>query len=159
MLFDKYAKKAVKIVKFGNFFIKNQLAFIISGASIVTVSTTLCATKGTIVESKDNPTNYVYGEEISYNAKAFLDDVRYEFSTVGSDEWVDEVPKLVGSYKVRAVSQNILSNDKYGDEHVFTISPKKIDVSVLDTSYIYGEKPNIKADFSYGDNVVDFDFK
>ena len=66
--------------------------------------------------------DHTYGETLQYQAEAILSDVSYEFSTTEEGAaWTKEIPTLVGTYRIRAVSQNGYGKLRYSEEMLFTI--------------------------------------
>ena len=70
----------------------------------------------------------VYGSEPECSAKAFLSKVRYEYAYAGSNDWVEGLPKMPGTYSVRAVGRTIFGTDRYSDADTVTILPRSMTV-------------------------------
>lgn len=88
-----------------------------------------------------------YGEPLSYGATSLFSTVSYSFAPKGSEEFTSEEPAKVGSYVIRAQS-NIRFLNIGISEAEFTISPKTLEVTFLDTSAEYKSTDRLATDCS-----------
>ena len=153
MLYDNYQNRILEIAKKLKTVVK-FLPLIIAVFSCLVVATgTLLVTKGTVGETTCK-TEMVYGESPICQAKAFLGEVSFEYRASGGSTWSAEMPSLPGKYLVRGVSQGAFGKPKYGDEIPFTILPKEVDVTVVQSSIVYGDSVSASANLVHGDSLV-----
>ena len=106
---------------------------LVIGATVATV-----ALKGTVISSSA-PERYAYGESATFEGKAFLSKVSFEFSADGI-EWSSEQPTMPGSYKVRTCTKGSFGM-KYGEPKSLVIDKAKLEISAADSVPYYGEQP------------------
>ncbi len=84
--------------------------------------------------------DYTYGEESPYFAKAFLAKVDYQFAE-DSDEprWSNRPPTVPGEYLMRAVTRNPFGMERYSEVAVFTVSPRKLEITLSSGTCTYGD--------------------
>ena len=153
MLYNDYYRRMSKLMTFARAVKKHMLVILLSIFAVLAVTATLLATRGLVYDRDDCPAQVEYGQSISYTAGAFLaGDVAYEYRADGSTEWGKTPPTRAGKYYVRAVSSRTGGAPSYGKVHAVTILPKKIDVSVGNTT-VFGENPSVTAELSYGDTI------
>ena len=111
---------------------------LVIGATVATV-----ALKGTVISSAA-PERYAYGESATFEGKAFLSKVSFEFSADGI-EWSSEQPTMPGSYKVRPCTKGSFGM-KYGEPKSLVIDKVKLEISAADSVPFYGEQPIPFAD-------------
>ncbi len=158
MQYDNYDLKMQKVAKVFKLILKLIPVVVIIGALITAMVATLLATKGIIkVDEEPFPTEIVYGDELGYNASAFLSKVDYEYSKAGTGDWSRDFPTAPGSYRVRAVAKATFGY-RYGAEASFTISERPITVEVAEGNVIYGEAPKLSADLAFGDKITEAEF-
>ena len=100
------------------------------------------------------PTQTVYGDSLNCRSRVFLSDVHYEHCAIGSEEWTDGIPVAAGQYRIRAVTENVFGNPRYGKPTEITILPKEITVGVSDQEVIYGGDLTIVGQTVSGDRLV-----
>ena len=150
MLYENYQEKIRKIANFLSKVVR-LLPVIIPVVSVVIVtSVTLLATKG-LASKVTCAAEVTYGESYSCEAKAFLSEVRIEYSPVDSEEWSEIQPRYPGQYQTRAVGISSFDKDRYGKVGYFTILPRPVDVSVQNERIVYGNFPTVTAETVYGD--------
>jgi|GEM_PF-6009472 len=144
--YEKYAKFARRLASVRNFVLRNKAWFILGGALAVGTTAALMGTSGTITDNVPNEEfTFVYGQEYSYTASAFLGEARYQYAPEGSEEWTFEVPKNIGGYKARAVSSGTFG-ERYGAVHHFRIDAKEASVKLTTSTLTYGEKLTFSAE-------------
>jgi hypothetical protein len=128
-------------------------------AVIVVLTSSYLVTKGLVYDGTECPQTVRYGDEFSYRAEAIFESVRYEYSSDKDFlEMLESVPKLPGSYYVRAVSTSVFGNVRYGEVHKFTIVPREIDVLIVEDKILYGKNPTVEGDVAAGDTIKCRDF-
>ena len=84
--------------------------------------------------------DFVYGEEPPCSVKAFLSDLKYQYTAAeGTADWSDRMPSLPGKYRIRAVSRNGFGKPVYSDEMVFTLLKRDLTVRINNGTFVYGE--------------------
>ena len=153
MNYDKYSAKIKKIAK-TLAVIKRYRILILSVLLALTAGVTvLLSVNGKVSDKNFCPPTVVYGEELRYEADAFMSGVTYEYYYAATGEWSTEMPKAPGSYKVRAVSENVFGVKKYGKAYAFVISPRELLVSAAEKKLPYGQTPTLLANALKGDTV------
>ena len=150
MLYDNYVVKMKKLVKLRNAIIKYRfliLAFMF--LCIAGVSTFLFSI-GKINILTDCQSQIVYGENIDFQAKAFLKDVTYEYSS-GNGKWTTSLPTTPGTHKVRAVSRGFLGSAKYSEAQVFKILPRETTLYINGYNFYYGDEILLSGGLVSGD--------
>ncbi len=159
MRYNSYEQRVDKMVKAKKFVLRHLVLIVCLSILAVATVVCLCSIKGTVIEG-DAPLSFEYGQDFEYEASAVFNSVTYQFKAEGSDEWTSVVPKEVGTYSVRAVSNGLFGDVRYGEVKTFTISPKSLDVTIKEDSVTYGENPTLQADLAKGDVIEcsEFDF-
>ena len=159
MRYNNYEQRVDKMVKAKKFILRHLVLIVCLSILAVATVVCLCSIKGTVIEG-DAPLSFEYGQDFEYDASAVFNSVTYQFKAEGSDEWTSEVPKEAGEYSVRAVSNGLFGDVRYGEVKTFTISPKSLDVTIKEDSVTYGENPTLQADLAKGDVIEcsEFDF-
>lgn len=84
--------------------------------------------------------DFIYGDEPSYAAKAFLSDVQYQFSPMeGEAVWSETTPTIPGEYRIRAVSENGFGRPNYSEEMSITMHPMALHINIRSASFAYGD--------------------
>ena len=94
-MYDRYYNLINKIARTRDFIKRHIIAF---SAAVVVLTIAILAfiyNCGRFTQSI-TCTDSIYGEEISYSAKAFFSKVSYEFSEKGSNSWSDSCPIMPG---------------------------------------------------------------
>jgi len=152
MLYDAYQKKINKIAKLLAAVIR-MLPLIIAIVSVLLATgTALLITTGMISEFQCTA-ELTYGGLPECSAKAFLSDVRYEYREGSDGEWQEGLPKLPGTYSVRAVTKNAFGKDRYSKEQTVLIFPKALGLRT-ETEMEYGETPKLVADGLVGNDRI-----
>ena len=159
MRYNNYEQRVDKMVKAKKFILRHLVLIVCLSILAVATVVCLCSIKGTVIEG-DAPLSFEYGQDFEYDASAVFNSVTYQFKAEGSDEWTSEVPKEAGEYSVRAVSNGLFGDVRYGEVKTFTISPKSLDVTIKEDSVTYGENPTLQAALAKGDVIEcsEFDF-
>jgi len=157
MQYDNYQKKIDKVASVLRYIFKHIVKISIATAIVMAATITVLATKGIIISEGACPETIVYGEKISYKAKAFLSSVQYEFCAYGTEDWSEEEPIMPGKYNVRTVSNASFGGKRYGEAETFTILPKDITVYPSATR-VYGDKAIPVSELVYGDSFSACDF-
>ena len=153
MLYDSYVAKIKKLIHLRDWIIRYR--FIIASIILIITAgtTTFLSSVGTISVVENVEENIEYGNDIVFEAKAFLKDIEYEYRLKGTQEWSSERPKSIGTYEVRAKSTGIFGGTKTTEEFVFNINKKPITLSSKYGYVIYGEDLELKGDFAYNDKA------
>ena len=158
MLYRKYKNKIDKRMKVLSLLIKMRWLIIGVAAFCIALTSVFLGVKGVVVERNYTASaKFAYGETIGYSAKALFSKVRYEYRQ-SDGSWSDEKPTRVGDYEFRTVTTRSFGKIEYGNAIKFAIQPQKVKIELKADSAIYGEKPDIKANLSYSDKIVDFTF-
>lgn len=143
MLTTQYNKKISKFLKVYKFFYKYRALIITFLIILVGSASTLLALQGFIVNDV-NITDVTYGDEYNFTVRTLYDNKSsLEYKSVNSQIWTKNKPVLAGNYEVRAVTKNIFGGNNYGKAHAFTISPKEIKPSVVNSTVTYGDTPDV----------------
>ena len=153
MLYENYRKKIIKVADILKTVRKFRVLIITFLIALLCVMAVLLGIQGVVFDMSTPPAVIVYGQPFEYEAGAVMGSVRYEYAEEGSDEWTAAQPVRAGSYKVRAVAKGAFGGDRYGAEHSFTIEPKPIDVTLAESSAVYGEQPLLTADLAFSDVI------
>lgn len=154
MLTEKYQKRIKPFITFYKFLYRARFYLITAGVLLASTGASLMGIKGMIVNDvilKD----VSYGDKLEYQAKSIFNtnDLKYEFKSINSDEWVETEPYKVGTYEIRAVSSNIFGQKIYGTPCSFDIKPKKIKPVLKSKSSIYGEKVFFDLELEHDDVI------
>ena len=153
MLYENYRKKIIKVADILKTVRKFRVLIITFLIALLCVMAVLLGIQGVVFDMSTPPAVIVYGQPFEYEAGAVMGSVRYEYAEEGSDEWTAAQPVRAGSYKVRAVAKGAFGGDRYGAVHSFTIEPKPIDVTLAESSAVYGEQPLLTADLAFSDVI------
>ncbi len=152
MLYDNYRRKVVRIADIWKVIKRFRVLIILVLAAALAVTAALLCVRGIVYDVAECPAEISYGEQLGYSADAVFGNVRYEYSKDGQT-WSETQPVRAGSYRVRAVSKDIVGNDRYGKVYSFTILPKAVAVTIDQDSIRFGETPSVSADLAYGDVI------
>ena len=141
MKYNKYKKLISKFAKFLAFIKRNRIVILSAFLGVTAVASALLASNGSVVSDTGVPLEIVYGQEISFEANAFMSDVNYQYFDYNLNCWVEGLPKDPGQYKIRAYSQTVFKKTRYGKEHTVTILPKQIIFIVYEDEIRYGDTP------------------
>ncbi|MBQ9714121.1 MAG: hypothetical protein IJV83_02235 [Clostridia bacterium] len=144
--YDKYKAKIQHRAKFFKFVKKFRVLIITVSAAIVATTTGLLVARGTVYGDVLKTDNIMYGEELEFEADAFMGDVSYEYFDYATGVWTTETPTHPGNYKVRAVSKTTFGGKRYSDEHAFTIHKRAVDVTIVEDTIEYGKLPQVQAE-------------
>lgn len=143
MLTTLYNKKLNKFLKVYKFFYRYRVLIIVFSVILTLSTATLLALQGMIVNDV-NFTNVTYGDEYNFTVKTLYDNkASLEYKSIESNNWTKNKPVLAGNYEVRAVTKNIFGGNRYGKSHAFSIAPKQIKPSLVNSTITYGESPEI----------------
>ncbi len=151
MQYDQYQGKVKRVAAVLAKVYAVRLFIIIPLAILAVVAAALVAGRGLVLSESACPAEVVYGEVPVYEAKALLRDVSFEYRKQGDSAWSTEAPDFVGAYQVRTVSTSSFGNPRYGDVQDFTVVPRPITPTVLDTHMLYGDTPRVGAATVNGD--------
>ncbi len=158
MLTEVYKNKIKRYLAFYKFIYRFRILLIILACVIVGVTSTLLSLKGLVIDTL-KISDVQYGEKLTYSSTGLFDNyIHYEFKKDGSNEWSQNVPKLVGKYQIRGVSKNIFGGFYYGKPQNFEINPKICDVTVSEKVSTYGDIPTMNFNLLSGDEIVDLNF-
>ncbi len=154
MRYEEYRKKTKKKAAVRAVIKRFRVLISICAAVLVLSIGTMLALIGVSYNQDNCPTSIVYGSKLDYSADAiFRSDVSYEYSSVGSDKWTATQPINVGKYRVRSVSKDLFGKPRYGKVHEYSITPKKVNVSAVETTIRYGDMLTAKAKLEYSDVI------
>ncbi len=166
MLYNKYERKIKRLRRVRNTIIRYKALIICLVSFLLALTATLLSIKGVIVKDLTlSKTTFEYGEKIVYENPDSIFDTDYsiEFAIKDSDDWSTIEPTVPNDYKMRVVSSRAFGAKSYGAEHSFNITKKKVEISLLSSSLIYGDKPSLQNSslvkgHSLSVNNVEFDF-
>ena len=153
MLYQEYKSKIEKRMAFWKRLRRWRVPIITVLAIVLLLAISFVATKGMVTGDTLLDEKIEYGKEPVFSAKALFADVWYEYKTAEGGEWTREAPTEMGEYRVRAVSKGIFGQ-RYGEEAVFYIVPRVIEVSVDGERVVYGENPLPTASLAFEDRVI-----
>ena len=130
MLYENYQKKINRVADILAKMLRLLPVIITAISVMIATAIGLLAAKGTISQFSCQ-SQITYGNSLVCSAKAFLSDVRYEYRMDSEEAWLDGLPKLPGTYEVRAVGENAFGNPRYGKEEKVVILPKNITVGCM----------------------------
>lgn len=146
MRYEEYEKKIIKRAKVRKAIYRFRWPIIIVSTVGILTAGALIGTKGIVSEKQRLAKTYTYGDTLSYLSTAFMSTASYEFAELDSEEWSDEVPYLVGDYKMRSRGLNSFKSYYYGDVQEFNIEPKEVVATVLQDNMTYGDQPILKLE-------------
>lgn len=158
MLYENYERKIKKLSAVRDWIVRRRLAITIMAAIVMALAVTLVSVKGVIYKDMAVPDSITYGEVLTYKASAIFAKVEYEYAVDGTEDWSGSVPVQAGTYKVRAVARRSFGAAVYGEENIYTIKPKTIELSFAHDKLEYGEIPELTGDTEYGDIVIAKDY-
>ncbi len=150
MLYREYQNKMQRVEDFLLKLWHFRFLILAVVVAALTFVITMTSVAGIVSDATECPPEIVYGEENPYRAKAVFQNVRYEYRSENSGAWTEDVPRRIGSYWVRAVSEGA---GKKGEAHFFRIIPRAIKVGVK-KDWVYGETPAPAAVPVEGETVV-----
>ena len=159
MLYKSYEQKIKRISKIIEKIYKFRLLILSIIGVILALVTTYLSIKGVFIEQITFAKQTItYGEQIDYGARSIFSDVSYEFRAEGSETWVKNAPITVGEHSIRAVSISAFGNERYSKEAKFIIEPKQTEITVKESSVVYGAEPNASVDLLYQDKLIEKGF-
>lgn len=142
----RIAEIKAKIMRF-KYLILAGLLLILAGIS------TLIYFKGTILSDLEMRNQYTYGEELEYEANAFLSKTTLVFYQDGR---AIETPTRPGEYMAQVRARGAFGSKKYGEKQAFSIVRKPARLRLASASYMYGETPTVRVDgLVKGDRVLE----
>ena len=161
MLYDSYYKKISKIADFWKKVFKHIVLIGIALGVILAAVIAFMVTKGIVFDdsSKPDTIEITYGSTLSMDASALFSDVSYEYSVDGGTTWSAVAPTMPGEYKLRAVSEGVFGQNRYGKVYSFVIAPKQVEVKIVENEILYGELLSVTAKLQYEDTISCKKFK
>ena len=154
MLYKSYEQKIKKLTKIIEKIYKFRFLILSIVGVILALVTTYLSIKGVFIGGITfERSTITYGEEIDFGARAIFSDVTYEFRAEGSESWVENAPITVGEHTVRAVSKRSFGSTGYSDEAKFIIEPKQTEITVNESTLVYGTEPTASATLIYEDKL------
>ena len=141
MKYIKYKRLISFFAKLMAFIKRNRIVILSALLGVTAVTSALLVSNGSIVSDSGLPLEIVYGQEISFEANAFMSDVHYQYFDYKLNCWVEGFPKDPGQYTIRAYSKTMFNKTRYGKEHSVTILPKQIIFIVEEDQIRYGDMP------------------
>ncbi len=161
MLYASYKRKIEKVAEVLKTIWKYRL-IVLSVIAVAMVSTAgFLVSKGTVIDQVACPISIAYGDTLGYKANGLFSNISYQYSSSPSfEEFSTTMPRMPGTYYVRAVSSGSFNTNKYGKVYAFDIVKKKVDVSIVETTWTYGDTPSVTASLAYNDTIScsEFDY-
>lgn len=152
MLYSSYRQKLEKRMQTFERLWKMR-ALIIAGALFVLAAVAaLMGVKG-IVFGEVYPESAEYGVPIRASASAVMGEARFEYRVEGG-EWTFETPRLAGSYECRPVAYTVVGTRREGEIKKFEITPAECEITLAESTLVYGEQPRFTAQTKYGDELI-----
>lgn len=143
MLYEQYAKKIRRLARVRDNILRYKILILCCFAAILAVWAGFLITKGNITQPITGRDRYLYGDDLSFDAKALFSDVTYEYNVGG--EWAEQPPVIPGEYQVRAVSSRSFGRKNYTEPFTFVIDKKDLKITLADRSVEWLELPSLKA--------------
>ena len=143
MLYEEYARKIRRYAQIRDSILRFKIPIICALAAILAAVSGFLITKGTVTEQISGDDEYVYGDNLSFGAKALFSDVTYEY--FDGAEWSTDEPFMPGEYQVRAVTERSFGRNGYSDSFSFVISQRSATLSVSDKSVQWKDAPSTRA--------------
>lgn len=143
MLYEQYAKKIRRLAQIRDNILRYKILILCSLAVILAAWTGFLITKGTITRQITGTDKYVYGDTLSFEAKALFSDITYEYNYGG--QWLEKAPVMPGEYQVRAVSCRSFGRTNYSEPVTFVIDKKDVKITVAQRTVQWLELPELKA--------------
>lgn len=140
MEYDAYKQRIIRLNHKINTVLRFKWLILSCIVVIVSLTTYISITKGSISSVEFNPT-YTYGDSIDISANVKMSNViRYEYKALDATEWTTQKPSKVGKYETRIVSKGLFGN-KISKAYEFEILKKPLVIDVNETTIKYGDKP------------------
>ena len=160
MQYQKYHNKILKIAIVLKAIKRFRWLIIACFSAISVLTAGFLGVQGIVYDTVDCPTVVTYGDAITYEAKAVMKPVRYEFSADSSFAEIGEQPPILpGKYYVRAVAESAFNTLRYGDTYSFEIVPREVEVKVVEGKLLYGNLPTVSAPLVYEDSIECSEYK
>ena len=143
MLYEEYAKKIRRYARIRDNILRFKIPIICVLAAVLTAISGFLITKGIIIEKISGDSEYVYGDRLSFSAKALFSNVTYEYSNGG--EWSGDEPFMPGEYQVRAVTERSFGRNGYSEGFSFVITQRNATLTVSDKSVEWKDEPSVGA--------------
>ncbi|MBQ9112153.1 MAG: hypothetical protein IJY08_01070 [Clostridia bacterium] len=157
MLYREYTEKIKRYAEIRDRILKYKILIICALALILAAWTGFLITKGMILEDVSGDDSYVYGDGVSFDAKALFTRARLEYAEAGSESWSEQVPVMPGEYKVRVMAKQSFGRRNYGEPLPFTISKREATVTVVSTIEWLEEPRPVARGLAEGDRVAEAD--
>ena len=152
MLYQEYKLKIEKRMAFRKRLRRYRVPIIAACAIVLALALAFVITKGMVTGSQLSNDKIEYGNEPDFSAGALFADAWYEYRKSNDTEWSTKIPVEMGEYYVRGVSRGIFGI-RYGEEKLFSIVPRVIEVYADGERVKYGENPTPTADLAFDDRV------
>lgn len=146
MQYDSYREKMKRVAGILGKMYAHRLIIAIALVILTAISVVLVMTRGVLLLESDCPTEITYGDKPGFRAGFLVTKTHYEYRRQGSEGWSEEAPVFPGEYQVRAWGRSSFGEKTYTDTYDFTIVPRKITLTVADTTVEYGELPRVKVE-------------
>ena len=144
MLYEEYAKKVRRWAQIRDNILRYKVPILCTIAAILAAWAGFLITKGTFTKQIEGDDRYVYGNKLSFEAKALFSSVTYEYNCDG--KWTENTPVLPGEYQVRAVAERSFGRTNYSESFAFVIDKRDVTIKVAQSSVEWLELPELKAD-------------
>ncbi len=146
MQYDSYREKMKRVAGVLGKMYAHRLIIAIALVILTAISVVLVMTRGLLLLESDCPSEITYGDKPGFRAGFLVSKTHYEYRRQGSEGWSEEAPVFPGNYQVRAWGSSSFGEKTYTDTYDFTIVPRKITLTVADTTVEYGELPRVKVE-------------
>lgn len=153
MFYREYKQKVLSVGRIFENIRRFRILILCIILAVAALIISLISITGIFYSSSACPEEITYGQSLNYKAKAIFKKTHNEYCREGSDEWTEVQPRLVGSYKVRAVTKDAFGNVKYGEVYSYEILPAATDVNFAQPYTVYGDGIELSANLAYSDAV------
>lgn len=143
MLYEEYAKRIRRYARIRDNILRFKIPIICVLAAALAAVSAFLITKGIVTQQISGEGDYVYGDKLSFQAKALFSDVTYEY--FDGEEWSADEPFMPGEYQVRAVTERSFGRKGYSDSFSFVIAQRSATLSVSDSSVQWKDEVGVKA--------------
>ena len=143
--YDRYTARMRKMRKLLDLLRRFRALLMAAGAVVLVAAVCFLLAVGSF-SGEAKCSDFLYGEMPACGLRAFLSEVRYQYAPAGGEAaWSYAMPAKPGTYRIRAVSENVFGGDRFSEEMTANLLPRKLTVRVSDAEYIYGDYSEILA--------------
>jgi len=137
MTYDRYYNLISRIASAKNFVLRHKIIFSALLCAVLALITAFIYSCGIFISPVTSEAS-IYGEPVTFGAKALFSSVSYDFLDKETGLWQDDVPFMPGEYTVRANTVNAFGV-KRTSESDFSIGIRDASVTVNDATVVYGD--------------------